>query len=101
METRRNIFLIIKESVNNLIKYSECTKASIKASCEGGDLCFIVKDNGKGFDTTKLTNRNGIKNLKARAGQINADIQIKSAPGQGTEIILVVKARELTVLHAV
>lgn len=101
METRRNIFLIIKESVNNLIKYSECTKASIKASYEQGDLCFIIKDNGKGFDTSKLTNRNGLKNLKARASQINATIQIKSAPGQGTEIILVVRARELAVLHAV
>ncbi len=101
METRRNIFLIIKESVNNLIKYSECSQASIKASQDQGDLCFIVKDNGKGFDPLKLTNRNGVKNLKARANQINADIQINSAPGQGTEIILVVKARELTVLHAV
>ena len=101
METRRNIFLIIKESVNNLIKYSECSKASIRAFRDQGDLCFVVKDNGKGFDPLKLTNRNGIKNLKARANQIHADIQINSAPGQGTEIILVVKARELTILHAV
>ncbi|MCH5598343.1 tetratricopeptide repeat-containing sensor histidine kinase [Niabella ginsengisoli] len=101
METRRNIFLIIKESVNNLVKYAECTEASIKASYDGSDLCFIIKDNGKGFDPAKLTNRNGLKNLKARASQINAEIQINAAPGKGTEIILIVRAKELTVLHAV
>lgn len=101
METRRNIFLIIKESVNNLIKYSECTEASIRACYEMGDLRFTVKDNGKGFDPAKLTNRNGIKNLKARAKQINAEITIHSAPGKGTEITLIVRARELAVLHAV
>ncbi|GAB3418090.1 ATP-binding protein [Niabella aquatica] len=101
METRRNIFLIIKESVNNLVKYAECTKASIKATYDEHTLCFIIKDNGKGFDPEKLTNRNGIKNLKARAKQINANLQIYSEPGEGTEIILVVRDKELTVLHAV
>jgi len=101
METRRNIFLIIKESVNNLVKYSECTKASIKATYDGSALCFIIKDNGKGFDPDTPTNRNGVKNLKARASQINADLRIHSAPGKGTEIILAVRDKELTMLHAV
>src|SRR5690606_26675174 len=101
METRRNIFLIIKESVNNLVKYSECSRALIKATCNIGELVFQVKDNGRGFDPKRLTNRNGIKNLKARAAQINADIEINSAPGKGTEIVLTVRAKELTVLHAV
>ncbi|WP_346239168.1 tetratricopeptide repeat-containing sensor histidine kinase [Niabella insulamsoli] len=101
MEARRNIFLIIKESVNNLVKYAECTFASVTAIANEGSLRFIVKDNGKGFDPCKLTNRNGLKNLKARAAQINADLQIKSAPGLGTEIILDVEASKLNVLHAV
>lgn len=94
METRRNIFLIIKESVNNLAKYSECTEASIRATHDNNTLRFIIKDNGKGFDPSKLTNRNGIKNLKSRAKQINAHLQINSAPGEGTEIILIVNAKE-------
>ena len=86
METRRNIFLIIKESVNNLIKYSCCTKALIQAEIKGTNICFVVKDNGKGFDPDMLTNRNGLKNIKARANQIHAPITIQSAPGKGTEI---------------
>ncbi len=95
METRRNIFLIIKESVNNLIKYSDCTEALIKADYDGEDLCFIVRDNGKGFDPDALTNRNGIKNLKARAKQINACLQIHSSPGNGTEIRLTICGKDI------
>lgn len=100
METRRNIFLVIKESVNNLVKYADCSNALIKASCDGSNLCFIVKDDGKGFDPGMLTNRNGIKNLKARANQINADLQIRSSPGNGTEIRLIIPAKELSLVQS-
>ncbi|HRB50970.1 MAG TPA: tetratricopeptide repeat protein [Niabella sp.] len=93
METRRNIYLIIKESVNNLIKYSECTSASIKATYEGGDLVFTVKDNGKGFDPDMITDRNGVKNLRARAKKIDAEIQFNSALGKGTEIVLITNVK--------
>ena len=95
MESRRNIFLIIKESINNLIKYSNCTEALVKAEYVDDDILFTVKDNGKGFNPEMLTNRNGLKNLKARAGQINAVLNIQSAPGEGTLITLLVKAKNL------
>lgn len=100
METRRNIFLIIKESVNNLVKYSECTEASIKAWIDNNILRFVVKDNGKGFNPNQETNRNGIKNLRARAKQINADIDINSTPGRGTEIILTINAKDFISVNA-
>ncbi len=95
MESRRNIFLIIKESINNLIKYSDCTEALVKAEYVNDDILFTVKDNGKGFNPEMLTTRNGLKNLKARAGQINAVLNIQSAPSEGTLITLLVKAKNL------
>lgn len=101
METRRNIFLIIKESVNNLIKYSNCSQASIKATYDEEHLCFEVKDNGKGFDPERPTDRNGIQNLKRRAKQIKADLQINSGTNKGTQILLTLKTNELTDLNTV
>jgi len=99
METRRNIFLIVKESINNLVKYSQCTKALIKAEYVGDDILFTVKDNGKGFDPEMPTNRSGVKNLRSRAKQINAHLTINSAAGNGTEITLLVKASELVAFN--
>lgn len=97
METRRNIFLIIKESINNLVKYSQCSKALVKAEYVGDDILFTVKDNGKGFNPEMLTDRNGLKNLHNRANQIHAEIAIHSAPGKGAEIRLLVPAKDLVV----
>lgn len=95
METRRNVFLIVKESINNLVKYSECTKAVVKAEYIGEDILFTVEDNGKGFDPNMITQRSGLKNLHARANQINADLAIDSSVGKGSRISLYVKAKEL------
>ncbi|MCD2421187.1 tetratricopeptide repeat protein [Niabella pedocola] len=84
MDTRRNIFLIVKESVNNLVKYSKCTEASIIARNEETVIFFSVKDNGIGFDPDKLTDRNGVKNMRARAQKMNAGIRISTGCGKGT-----------------
>ena len=50
MDKRRNIFLIAKEAVNNLMKYSECTEALIEFAFSHSVLRLVISDNGKGFD---------------------------------------------------
>jgi signal transduction histidine kinase len=56
-------------------------------------LIMEISDDGKGFNPEALTSRNGIKNMKLRATQINSAIEIKSAPGKGTRITLLVKLK--------
>lgn len=90
METRRSIFLIMKESINNLVKYSECSIANINAIHQESKITFTVEDNGKGFDTEQLTERNGLKNIKARAKKIGAEVEIISQIKKGTRIVLTV-----------
>jgi signal transduction histidine kinase/uncharacterized OsmC-like protein len=94
MDIRRNIYLIFKESLNNAVKYSECTELSVKISLQAETLYISVVDNGKGFDTEKeLSNRtslggNGLKGVKFRANELGASLDIKSAFNQGTSIEL-------------
>lgn len=91
MDVRRNIYLIAKEATNNLVKYSECSEAKIEFQEYNGFLMMTVTDNGKGFDPESQTSRNGLKNMKRRAGQINADILINSTSGSGCEVKLTIK----------
>ena len=91
MDKRRNIFLIAKESVNNLIKYSECTEASIEFALSRSVLRLIISDNGKGFDTSKKYYRGGLPNMKFRAEKIGGKLSIRSEAGKGTSIKLTVK----------
>ncbi|HZY10557.1 MAG TPA: tetratricopeptide repeat protein [Bacteroidota bacterium] len=88
MDVRKNLYLIFKEAANNMVKYSEANKALFSIKEEKGFLTMLIRDNGKGFDTNKLTEGNGIKNMKKRALEIGAKLMIDSVLGEGTMIQL-------------
>ena len=88
MDVRKNLYLIFKEATNNMVKYSEASKASFTISGTKEKLMMLIRDNGKGFDTTKESLGNGLKNMKKRAQEIGAKLLIESEPGNGTTIQL-------------
>ncbi|MEP7229720.1 MAG: two-component regulator propeller domain-containing protein [Ginsengibacter sp.] len=97
----KNIFLIFKEALHNIVKYADCTTVRITLSVQKNDLTMIIQDNGRGFDFSQTTSNeictageylggNGIKNMTARAGDINAKICISSKIEEGTTVQLTV-----------
>ena len=50
MEYRQHIYLILKEGINNLVKYSEATKAAIRIWFDDRMPSMEIRDNGIGFD---------------------------------------------------
>ena len=91
MEMRRNLFLIAKESVNNLVKYSQCNQANIIFSYTHSILTMEIADNGIGFDITQTSRQSGLRNMRQRATQIGGNIEIQSENNRGTRVILSVK----------
>lgn len=86
MQKRRELFLMSKELINNVRKHSNATKVEMQISRDGDRLYILVKDNGKGFDPVKQTNRNGILNLKNRIKKWNGQFNIASKCDRGTKI---------------
>ena len=86
MEQRRDLFLIFKESLNNIQKHAASTSVSISLFIEKDNLRLLIIDDGKGFDTTQLTHRNGISNIKNRVSRWKGAITVQSGFGQGTTI---------------
>ena len=84
MDTRRELYLIFKEAVNNTAKYSNCSKVEIDFAIIGKEIILIVKDNGKGFDISQDFEGNGLKNMKRRAENLKGKFEIDST--QGTNI---------------
>ena len=91
MQRRQNIFLILKEALNNTIKYADCTLACINAECNGGLLKIEIADNGKGFDKATISYGNGLYNMQKRTEAMGGTILICSAPGKGTSVNLTVQ----------
>ncbi|HEY3385484.1 MAG TPA: tetratricopeptide repeat protein, partial [Saprospiraceae bacterium] len=88
MEVRKNLYLIFKEATNNLAKYADANKATFAIKEDKNILSMMIRDNGKGFDPTRSTEGNGIRNMKKRAEEIGGRLSIDSAPGNGTTIQL-------------
>ncbi len=88
MEKRRNFYLIFKEAVNNLVKYSKASSAEISVQTNQHVLKLLIQDNGTGFQHSQVTMGNGLSNMKKRADDLGASLQIQSAPGKGTVVSL-------------
>ena len=80
-ESRRNIFLTVKEAVHNIIKHSGADKVTINITCDE-QLIITVSDNGKGMHVDENSNiGNGLKNMKQRIHQLNGKIFIQNQEG--------------------
>jgi len=88
MEFRQHIYLILKEAINNLVKYSNATQAKVHISFDEQALFLEVRDNGKGFDQSAQRFGNGIYGMQNRAKAMNARLEITSAPESGTKLLL-------------
>ncbi len=85
---RHDFFLIYKEAINNLAKYSGADEAHISLKREKNKMVLIVTDNGQGFDLRTVERGNGLNNMQKRADKIKAQLSISSVPGNGTAIKL-------------
>ncbi len=91
-ETKNNLYLILKEAINNVVKHAEAGRVEVWISIDAGALRLVVKDNGSGFDALSATHGlggNGLRNMRARAHEMEADLSIKGIKGKGTVLSLI------------
>jgi signal transduction histidine kinase len=89
-ELRREIFLIFKESVNNIVRHSACSRADVQLLVEGAYLQLRVSDNGKGFDPAGPGHGNGLANMRLRAARLRGTLDIAAGNGSGVTVTLTV-----------
>ena len=85
-----NSYRIIQEAITNAIRHSQATAIELLINKLENRLVIEIRDNGKGFDTTKSTMGIGLKNMKNRSRTMKGKLWIKSCT-EGTLIKLVVK----------
>ena len=87
---RRDLFLIFKEVLNNIVKHAEASKVEIHFTLEKKRLLLAVRDNGLGFSESgeDFRHGNGLRNIQQRARHLGAEIDVKSKEGEGTLVEL-------------
>jgi ligand-binding sensor domain-containing protein/two-component sensor histidine kinase len=94
VDVRRQIFLIFKESVNNIVRHSGCAKAEIDFEKRDGWLVLRLSDDGRGFDASGQTEGNGLSNMRSRAQSVQGVLEVTSENGKGTTVSLKVPASQ-------
>jgi signal transduction histidine kinase len=97
-DLRREVYLIFKECINNLVKHSECTEAQLTFSISGPWLTISIADNGKGFEpnsngASSGMGGHGLTSMQRRAEALAGSLTIDSHAGSGTKITLKVPVR--------
>lgn len=86
-EIRRNVFMVVKEALNNILKHAKATEVSITLTRVEDGLTLYIHDNGRGINLDNLRQfGNGLKNMKKRMQDIEVDFSIENK--NGTLIIL-------------
>ncbi len=103
-EQRRHLFLIFKESLNNIARHAGAKNVSMNLSLANNQLLAEIADDGLGFKPQpnsetavavlpKSRGGNGLGNMQARATELGGQLKIDSAPGQGTRLTLVMPVK--------
>lgn len=90
------LFRIIQEAVNNVLKHSGADRIDILIAKEDKSISIEIMDNGIGFNTESIGKEKqgiGMNNIYSRAKLINTNVNIISAKGEGTKVILTLKTQ--------
>ncbi len=89
MGERKHFYLIFKEAINNAYKYADCKTVNVCIAKKAQIIVMIITDDGVGFEIEKkVAVGNGLKNMQARAKEIDAILTITSWLNKGTRIEL-------------
>ena len=92
LEFKRDLFLIYKEVLNNIVRHAEAENVNIEIDCKRNRLQMKIEDDGKGFNNLdqEFKEGNGLRNLRMRAQAIGANLKVRSALEEGTTVLLTV-----------
>ena len=86
---RHEIFLLVKEALNNTLKHSGANEVWLRVAVRGPVLRIVIRDNGSGFAASdEKPLRHGLENMRRRAAEAGLKLKLNSAPGQGTKLFL-------------
>ena len=90
-ETRHNLVMLVKETLNNVVKHSQAREVWLRLTVEGNRLVISIEDDGRGFaDFAGATTGDGLPNMRKRCACVGGVLRFETRPGQGTTVSITV-----------
>lgn len=94
------LYHIALEALNNIVKHSGSTKASIKFFSKRDNVVMEISDEGIGFDTDQHHSGQGLRNMRERVQMLGGEVEIESSSGHGTHITVKMKNPSLSLIES-
>ena len=89
-DVRHALFLIVKESLHNVLKHAQAQEVWLRAVVTDGGLTLSIEDDGRGFAAAPGNPQaDGLRNMRERLKDLGGVCEITSRPGAGTQVKLV------------
>lgn len=85
-EQKLMVYRVVQEQLNNITKYAGASKVELHLAVANDHVTIIVRDDGKGFDPSKVKTGIGLKNISSRLQLFSGDLNINSSLGKGCEL---------------
>jgi signal transduction histidine kinase len=93
-EVRHNLFLAVKEALNNVLKHAQATNARVTLQLKSSSLAISVEDDGRGFTPeAQRPGGNGLRNMRQRLESLGGRVEVESTPGRGTTVLFLANLR--------
>jgi ligand-binding sensor domain-containing protein/signal transduction histidine kinase len=108
-DIRHNLFMVLKETLNNIVKHANATEVWIQITIEPEKFTMSIRDNGGGFRINSVANGNdgaeapnenanagkdGLVNMRNRLKNIGGEFSLQSQVGRGTQVELTIPLRD-------
>jgi signal transduction histidine kinase len=85
LKVKQDLYRVAQEALHNTVKHARASKIDLRLHQTGKAFILKVCDNGRGFDpTASFPGHLGLHSMQERVRNLGGELQIESAPGQGT-----------------
>jgi NarL family two-component system sensor histidine kinase LiaS len=93
LDIEQTVFRIVQEALANVARHSNADKVEIELVYTSKELTCMIRDNGRGFDSTQVLPGFGIRSMRERVKTLGSQLNLESAVGEGTVITLALKLK--------
>jgi signal transduction histidine kinase len=86
-EIEAAVYFCCLEALQNVAKYAEANRATVRLSDGDGSLAFEVTDDGRGFDPSVTSYGTGLQGMADRLDAVGGSLELRSAPDRGTTVV--------------
>ena len=92
-ELESTAYRIVQEALNNALRHADPHQVAVEVSDSDGELSVVVRDDGRGFDTTERRTGFGLLGMQERTELVDGVVTVESRPGAGTTVVATFPAR--------